>query len=682
MYTQCPDCDAAFPVTARVLQQAAGQVRCGRCGRPFNALERLSEDPPGSGDGRADSRSMLDALEALAGPEDIRIEDTGVEWRVVDEDDIDAADSGAVAEEDADEADRSSVRWYLEDADQDATGNDASSSGTGDEGPRHHESEDEAPPVPHRPQRSLQLPTSDGEDELRYDDNTPLPEDFGQDVEPDGPPRRRAEDFIERSPEFEERQVDLALGEPGEWMALLDELGTGEDEPASGGEESAAVDDPGDSRAADLDDTDIRLTDDAYEAADADADHRDFPRDIDTQFDLQAVEMGIELTGSRALAEADEDDEAGWALADADPVEPETPSATMTVEPSADDDALEFQLLEDEPAELELATDTDTGGISDLDDPVEPPGRVAWNGDDYDEQPPEPASSAAEETAAAGRPAEQEARHEPAPMTEEELTINRLIDQDLMRFAEEQDALASTAADAHRPREAPHVETIIMEGDFVRTALEDDEDESAAPAKPAGSEANQDIAGTWLESRPQAEEQHAEPRSRKALAGIVMLGVLLLVQVLHTYREALATNGAFERAAAPVYRLLGAPLVPGWDARGWRFEATSGGTDASGEVLSISSQIANESDRLLPYPLIYLSLTDRWEEPVGASVLEPAEYLAPDTEATSLVPPGESFTANIIIRSLSPDASGFKLNVCYPAADAGSLRCAIEDFRK
>ena len=43
MYTQCPDCNTAFRVTAEVLKQAAGKVRCGSCKHAFNALEYLSE---------------------------------------------------------------------------------------------------------------------------------------------------------------------------------------------------------------------------------------------------------------------------------------------------------------------------------------------------------------------------------------------------------------------------------------------------------------------------------------------------------------------------------------------------------------------------------------------------------------------------------------------------------------
>ncbi|MCC5870317.1 MAG: zinc-ribbon domain-containing protein, partial [Gammaproteobacteria bacterium] len=46
MYTRCPECQTAFRVTARQLQQAAGRVRCGHCGAAFDALVNLSEEHP------------------------------------------------------------------------------------------------------------------------------------------------------------------------------------------------------------------------------------------------------------------------------------------------------------------------------------------------------------------------------------------------------------------------------------------------------------------------------------------------------------------------------------------------------------------------------------------------------------------------------------------------------------
>ncbi len=43
MYSQCPECQARFRVTADDLRAAHGTVRCGRCGSAFDALARLSE---------------------------------------------------------------------------------------------------------------------------------------------------------------------------------------------------------------------------------------------------------------------------------------------------------------------------------------------------------------------------------------------------------------------------------------------------------------------------------------------------------------------------------------------------------------------------------------------------------------------------------------------------------------
>lgn len=44
MLTQCPNCQTIFRVTSEILRVADGQVRCGRCQRQFDALERLIEE--------------------------------------------------------------------------------------------------------------------------------------------------------------------------------------------------------------------------------------------------------------------------------------------------------------------------------------------------------------------------------------------------------------------------------------------------------------------------------------------------------------------------------------------------------------------------------------------------------------------------------------------------------------
>jgi predicted Zn finger-like uncharacterized protein len=46
MYTRCPDCASAHVVNAALLANARGAVRCGRCGRKFDALEQLFDEWP------------------------------------------------------------------------------------------------------------------------------------------------------------------------------------------------------------------------------------------------------------------------------------------------------------------------------------------------------------------------------------------------------------------------------------------------------------------------------------------------------------------------------------------------------------------------------------------------------------------------------------------------------------
>ena len=63
MYSQCPDCQTRFRVTAEMLRAARGTVRCGRCGGAFDALERLSDTvpPPGPESVHARSEAATDA---------------------------------------------------------------------------------------------------------------------------------------------------------------------------------------------------------------------------------------------------------------------------------------------------------------------------------------------------------------------------------------------------------------------------------------------------------------------------------------------------------------------------------------------------------------------------------------------------------------------------------------------
>lgn len=274
--------------------------------------------------------------------------------------------------------------------------------------------------------------------------------------------------------------------------------------------------------------------------------------------------------------------------------------------------------------------------------------------------------------------------------TEEEISMNMMIDQELLSLAtEDKDGFASTIVIAEEDAEDKAIEEppvaadelgdstgfeeIVMEGEVVRTTLSD--------MKRQADMAN--AADLLAKGKMQANE----PGKTKSaginsgmIGGLVVLILLLVIQIMHQSREALATMPTFNGLIGPIYRALGRPVQPAWDITGWRFEATKGSTDQNDSELTIYSRIGNKSDGPLPYPLIGISLTDRFEETIGSRMLDPAEYLATDLDPRKLVQPGNTFNAVISIQSPSDDATGFKLNVCYRLS-AELLRCAIEDFK-
>ncbi len=491
VYTQCPECSTSFHVTADVLKQAIGKVRCGGCGIAFNALEYLSEQKP---------TSKL-------------IRDTDAQ--------LPELTPGAQSAK---------------------------------------------PPA-----------------EMRFDDNTPLPDDFDIDD------KLAATDVSagDAGAREEPGQVDLALGKPEEWEELLDEV------------------------------------DGARAAATASApDEIDEPLpDMDEQFAMKAEAMGIDLSGVHAK-----------------------------VDKAAAGDGAETSIDEDLIA---AAFEVEKAGT--LDETI---------GDDV-------------------VPDDNEVENFDPPTTKEEDTINRMIDHELLSQSKEDEhgfrsTIIGEFGDLDDLDDNPLVETIILEGDEARAEIE-----KKILAHSARSDDDRGfIAQARKSMRGVLDRSGLDDgaSSYGSVAGVLILALILGAQIVHQSREALATMPAFSNTVGPVYRAIGRPVTPAWDITGWRFEVTKGSTDDAEELLTIYSRIGNQSDESLPYPLISVSLTDRFEEIIGSRVLEPAQYLAGDFDPRRPVPPGDTFNAVISIESPSTDATGFKLNVCYRLTN-GQLRCAVDDFK-
>ena len=791
MYTQCPDCQTAFRVTAQVLQQAAGRVRCGGCGNAFNAIDHLSEVSPkrsapgikttkvavvAAGESSAKNKDLLKELEQLAGDDGVRIEDTGIEWRVVDDDEnsddeIRYQDSGIV-ERLKDPGDAANP--FLEEHAQTSLG--------------------------------LRAPNQSAPnfEERRYDDNTPLPDDF--DDEDTGLqyqlPQRRQTDVEPANVDSDKQQIDLLLGNDDDWADLLDadDIGHGSSasdlKPGDAGTANRraadqyevlpelAPDKSGDFNTGRSSSSSFSIEVEEELAAihsDLTASAASLSRDIVRDLDRTAeAEMNVEddidelnlsdFESSEIIVEISDGEiefSGSWAtygsVASASRSGPLTDEFVIAgneaaeVVQTANVDDQKPEVFEDEP-DARVWVDSGLGALDDPDDGIDDvlydekeraadtviapsgedegegievveeivlPSEILADSEDDSEQHDDPAESmeyddagiveklrestgafrkqieAAKRALESGdmvlyseSSEEDDAGHEEVTADggddSEDSGIELALDDESQ---EEQSDESDQSMDHSDPLSQTmiqagidpslinrdNMETIIMEGEFVRDALEEARWD-AERQRMSSTDEPSSLIDTYMLNKGRGGRRKGDPAGAGVIFGIVALLLLLSAQFLHASRYTLATYGAFNQTLGPVYRALGNPVTPEWNVKGWRFESTRGSTDEQGKVLTIFSNIGNASDQALPYPLVHVALTDRREEIIGSKVLEPSEYLAGDLDPRTPVEPGDRFTAVIPIESVSDEATGFKLNVCYRVSP-GRVRCATEDFK-
>jgi len=154
------------------------------------------------------------------------------------------------------------------------------------------------------------------------------------------------------------------------------------------------------------------------------------------------------------------------------------------------------------------------------------------------------------------------------------------------------------------------------------------------------------------------------------LGAAVVSALLLLAQVVHQNREWFGAHarGPLGAAVRVLYGALGAPLpapanLSVYQLRQW---GVTGDPDASG-TLKVRASILNTAAQLQPYPLLRVTLADRFGKSIGARDFEPSEYLGKPT--ARLLTPGERVDATLQILDPGKNAEGFEIDVCLRGAD-------------
>jgi predicted Zn finger-like uncharacterized protein len=180
-------------------------------------------------------------------------------------------------------------------------------------------------------------------------------------------------------------------------------------------------------------------------------------------------------------------------------------------------------------------------------------------------------------------------------------------------------------------------------------------------------------------------ERRREPESPRWRIAAAAAAVILLLQGVHHFRASLATTPVMGGAIDGFYALLGSPIVQtadpasftivNWVATARAQDETADDTPSS---LAISAGVRNTSEAALPYPMLSLELTDRWEETIAARVFTPDEYMGTRLSRNARIRPNTTVTAELQLVDPGPDAYGFEVDICV-ALDEDRMHCKKSD---
>jgi len=197
---------------------------------------------------------------------------------------------------------------------------------------------------------------------------------------------------------------------------------------------------------------------------------------------------------------------------------------------------------------------------------------------------------------------------------------------------------------------------------------------------PSGFEVSEDVQREMLSGmkRPAApllpQRQAVSPGFTLWLIAAVASALLLIGQIVHQNRGWLTAHAPFGALLGAVYSQLGAPVsqpanLSAYQLRQWGVT----GDPAADGTLRVRASILNTAAQLEPYPLLRVTLANRFGASMGSRDFEPAEYMG--RPVARLLAPGERVDATLDILDPGKSAEGFEIDVCLRSADK-KISCA------
>ncbi len=160
------------------------------------------------------------------------------------------------------------------------------------------------------------------------------------------------------------------------------------------------------------------------------------------------------------------------------------------------------------------------------------------------------------------------------------------------------------------------------------------------------------------------------------IAGCSALGVLLALQAVNHWRDALAASPLWNAPLSRIYAALRVPLDPHWDLAAYDIRQQGAQSEpGDSHVILVRLSLANHAARAQPVPLLRLTLLDRFGKRLAWRDLTPAEYWPKGHAVRTFLAPDERIDSQVAVRDPGADSASFELDVCLRNA-RGAVHCA------
>jgi predicted Zn finger-like uncharacterized protein len=162
--------------------------------------------------------------------------------------------------------------------------------------------------------------------------------------------------------------------------------------------------------------------------------------------------------------------------------------------------------------------------------------------------------------------------------------------------------------------------------------------------------------------------------------GGVVLAILLGFQVIHYNRQTLVQSAQIGPVMMSIYGAFGSELTPAWKVGAYDVRQWGAAADPRTGTVKVRASVTNGAEHAQPYPLLRLTLMNRFGERLRQSDIEPKDYLTQAPGTDQLLGAGQRVDASIAIVDPGDEAVNFEIDVCLRRNAA--VTCASDALRQ